>query len=94
MIEIASKKEAAPRRHGEAANTKERNPQFFNRTGGDSQPAPISHEITSCANALGVFGGQIKEDQWEVIQMIRRNLYAAAEYARALERSLEIPHGR
>lgn len=93
MIEVASKKEAAPRAHGKAANTEKRNPQICNRTDGVSQPAPVSHEIVSCANALGVFGGQIKEDQWEVIQMIRRNLYSAAEYARALERSLEVPRG-
>lgn len=51
----------------------------------------VSADITSCASALGALAGQVSEDQWALVRIIRANLCASAERVEIMESSLLVP---
>ena len=51
----------------------------------------IQEKITDAALALGNLAGQVSEEQWETIRLVRQELFDAADQADHLERGLEAP---
>lgn len=51
----------------------------------------VSADIASCASALGALAGQVSEDQWALVRIIRANLCASAERVEIMESSLLVP---
>jgi hypothetical protein len=51
----------------------------------------VSTDINSCAAALGVLAGQVNEEQWAMLRIVRQNLTATAEQVEHMETSLTIP---
>ncbi len=45
----------------------------------------LSQDLQSCAASVGALAGQVGEDQWRFLRLLRENLLAHAEQARALE---------
>lgn len=51
----------------------------------------VSTDINSCAAALGVLAGQVNEEQWAMLRIVRQNLTATAEQVEHMETGLTIP---
>lgn len=50
-----------------------------------------SDDIATCAAALGVLAGQVNEEQWAMLRIVRQNLTATAEQVEHMETGLTIP---
>lgn len=48
----------------------------------------VSNDIASCAVALGALAGQVNEEQWAVVRVVRQNLQAHAEQVQHMENGL------
>lgn len=48
----------------------------------------VSADINSCAAALGTLAGQVNEDQWALLRVVRQNLNAHAEQVQHMENGL------
>lgn len=48
----------------------------------------VSTDINSCAAALGTLAGQVNEEQWALLRVVRQNLNAHAEQVEHMENGL------
>lgn len=48
----------------------------------------VSTDINSCAAALGTLAGQVNEEQWALLRVVRQNLNAHAEQVQHMENGL------
>lgn len=51
----------------------------------------VHEKIMNATQALGGLGGQVGEEEWRIIRMARQELFDAAERAKGLEQTLEVP---
>lgn len=51
----------------------------------------ISTDITTCAASLGALAGNVDENTWAYLRLLRNQLNACAEQARAMEDGLVVP---
>lgn len=50
----------------------------------------LSQDLESCAVSIGVLAGNVDEQQWAYLRLLRANLLAHAEQAKRLELGLSV----